>query len=191
MERVSISLSENERTELNRLIKGRNTPQKVVLRAKIIVFSADGVATGEIMERLQTTCPTITRWRRRYAERGVVGLRKDATRPGRKPCISAERVGEVIERTLHSTPVNGTHWSTRTMAAATGLSKATIQRVWKRHGLQPHRTETFKLSRDPQFLSKLQDVVGLYLDPPEKATLFSVDEKSQIQALDQLNRDCP
>jgi transposase len=100
-------------------------------------------------------------------------------------------VREVIERTLHSTPLNGTHWSTRTMAAATGLSKATIQRIWRAHGLQPHRTETFKLSRDPQFLEKLQDVVGLYLDPPEKAIVFSVDEKSQIQALDRTQPGLP
>jgi len=100
-------------------------------------------------------------------------------------------VGEVIERTLHSTPVNGTQWSTRTMAAATGLSKATIQRLWRDHGLQPHRTETFKLSRDPQFLAKLQDIVGLYLAPPEKAIVFSVDEKSQIQALDRTQPGLP
>jgi transposase len=121
----------------------------------------------------------------------VDGLRKDATRPGRKPRIGEGQVREVIERTLHSTPLNGTHWSTRTMAAATGLSKATIQRIWRAHGLQPHRTETFKLSRDPQFLEKLQDVVGLYLDPPEKAIVFSVDEKSQIQALDRTQPGLP
>jgi len=173
------------------MIRGRNTPQKVVLRAKSVVLSADGVPTKAIMQQLETTCPTISRWRERFVEQGVDGLRKDATRPGRKPRISEEQVREVIERTLHSTPVNGTHWSTRTMAAATGLSKATIQRLWRDHGLQPHRTETFKLSRDPQFLEKLQDVVGLYLDPPEKAIVFSVDEKSQIQALDRTQPGLP
>jgi transposase len=191
MERTPIPLSDGERAELERLIRGRNTPQKVVLRANIVVLTADGVPTSEIMERLKTTCPTITRWRQRYTEKGVEGLCKDATRPGRKPRIDDEQVREVIERTLHSTPVNGTHWSTRTMAAATGLSKATIQRLWSAHGLQPHRNETFKLSRDPQFLAKLEDVVGLYLDPPEKAIVFSVDEKSQIQALDRTQPGLP
>jgi transposase len=191
MERVPVSVSDSERAELERLMRGRNTPQKVVLRAKIVVLTADGVPTSEIMQQLKTTCPTITRWRQRYAEKGVDGLRKDATRPGRKPRITDEQVRAVIERTLHSTPVTGTHWSTRTMAAATGLSKATIQRLWRDHGLQPHRVETFKLSRDPQFLEKLQDVVGLYLDPPEKAIVFSVDEKSQIQALDRTQPGLP
>jgi transposase len=191
MERVLTSVSESDRAELERLIRGRNTPQKVVLRAKIVVLTADGTPTSEIVEQLKTTYPTISRWRRRYVQKGVDGLRKDATRPGRKPRIGEGQVREVIERTLHSTPLNGTHWSTRTMAAATGLSKATIQRIWRAHGLQPHRTETFKLSRDPQFLEKLQDVVGLYLDPPEKAIVFSVDEKSQIQALDRTQPGLP
>lgn len=191
MKRSSGSLSDGERAELERLIRGRSTPQKVVLRASIVVLTADGVATGEIMERLRTTCPTITRWRRRFDEQGVAGLCKDATRPGRKPSISAEQVADVIHRTLHSTPLNATQWSTRTMAAVTGLSKATIQRIWKQHGLQPHRQETFKLSRDPDFLAKLQDVAGLYLDPPEKAIVFSVDEKSQIQALDRTQPGLP
>ena len=191
MKRVPVSVSDHERAELERLIRGRNTPQKVAQRASIIVLSADGVPTSEIMEQLRTTCPTISRWRQRFAEKGVEGLRKDATRPGRKPRISEEQVREVIGLTLHSLPVNGTHWSTRTMAAASGLSKATIQRLWSNHGLQPHRVETFKLSRDPQFLEKLQDVVGLYLDPPEKAIVFSVDEKSQIQALDRTQPGLP
>lgn len=181
---MQISLTDEERTEVEGLIRARNTPQKVVLRARIILLSADMVPTSEISERLQTTYPTITRWRRRYAEQGVAGICKDAARPGRKPRISAEQVREVVERTLHSTPLNGTHWSTRTMAAATGLSKATVQRLWRAHGLQPRRTETFKLSRDPHFLEKLQDVAGLYLDPPEKAIVFSVDEKSHFRGHD-------
>lgn len=185
MERTQVRVSDGERADLERLIRGRNTPQKVVLRANIVVLTAAGVPTSEIMGRLKTTCPTITRWRSRYAEQGVEGLCKDATRPGRKPRINDEQVREVIERTLHSTPVNGTHWSTRTMAAATGLSKATIQRLWSAHGLQPHRTETFKLSQDPLFIEKVRDVVGLYLNPPDKALVLCVDEKAQIQALDQ------
>lgn len=191
MKRVCVSVKADERVELERLVRGRNTPQKVVLRAKIVLLSAAGAPTSEIVKQLETTYPTITRWRQRYAEEGVDGLRKDATRPGRTPRITSEQVREVIERTLHSTPANGTHWSTRTMAAATGLSKATVQRIWKAHGLQPHRQETFKLSGDPQFLEKLQDVAGLYLDPPDKAIVFSVDEKSQIQALDRTQPGLP
>lgn len=191
MERVSVSVSDGERTELGRLIRSRGTPQKVVLRAKIVVLSADGVATSAIMQQLGTTCPTITRWRQRYAEKGVEGLCKDATRPGRKRRIGDDQVRDVIERTLHSTPVNATHWSVRTMAKVIGLSPATIQRIWADHGLQPHRVKTFKLSSDPRFLEKLQDVVGLYLDPPEKAIVFSVDEKSQIQALDRTQPGLP
>ena len=191
MERLRVGVSDGDRSELGRLIRSRGTPQKVVLRAKIVLLSADGVATSKIMEQLQTTCPTITRWRQRYAEKGVEGLCKDATRPGRKRRISDGQVGDVIERTLHSTPVNATHWSVRTMAKATALSPATIQRIWSNHGLQPHRVKTFKLSSDPRFLEKLKDVVGLYLDPPEKAIVFSVDEKSQIQALDRSQPGLP
>lgn len=191
MESARLSLSDGQRAELDRLSRGRNTPQKVALRASIIVLTADGAATSEIVQRLATTYPTVTRWRQRFHERGVDGLRKDARRPGRKPRISPELRREVIERTLHSTPLNGTHWSTRTMATATGLSKASVQRIWAESGLRPHRTETFKLSRDPQFLAKLEDVVGLYLDPPEKAIVFSVDEKSQIQALDRTQPGLP
>lgn len=183
MERLSLSVSDGERAGLGRLIRARGTPQKVVLRAKIVLASADGLATSAIMHQLQTTCPAITRWRQRYAERGVEGLCKDATRPGRRRRIGGEQVGDVIERTLHSTPVNATHWSVRTMAKATALSPATIQRIWSNHGLQPHRVKNFKLSSDPRFLEKLKDVAGLYLDPPEKAIVFCVDEKSQIQAL--------
>lgn len=191
MERLRISVSDGERAELGRLIRARSTPQKVVLRAKIVLASADGVATSAIMQQFQTTCPTITRWRQRYAERGVEGLCKDATRPGRKRRIGDDQVGDVIERTLHSTPVNATHWSVRTMAKATALSPATIQRIWSNHGLQPHRVKNFKLSSDPRFLEKLKDVVGLYLNPPENAIVFSVDEKSQIQALDRSQPGLP
>ena len=143
------------------------------------------------MRQAETTYPTVTRWRKRYTKDGIEGLLKDAPRPGRKPRISDQQVREVVERTLHSTPVDATHWSTRSMAKATGLSPATIQRLWKAHGLQPHRVETFKLSRDPRFIEKLEDVVGLYLAPPEKAIVFSVDEKSQIQALDRTQPGLP
>jgi len=191
MKTAELMVPEEDRAELERLIRGRNTPQKVVMRARIIALTADGVPTARIVRDVEASYPTITRWRKRYREQGVEGLRKDAPRPGRKPRISEEQVRNVVERTLHSTPVNATHWSTRTMAAVSGLSKATVQRIWKAHGLQPHRSETFKLSRDPHFVEKLQDVIGLYLDPPEKAIVFSVDEKSQIQALDRTQPGLP
>jgi transposase len=169
---------------LERLVRGRNTPRKIVLRARVVLLSGDGVPTGEIMERLETTAPTITRWRDRYAQAGVPGLLQDGRRPGRKPALSDATVRGIVELTLRERPPHATHWSTRTMAAAAGVSAATVHRIWKAHGLQPHRVETFKLSRDPEFVPKLRDVVGLYVDPPEKAMVFSVDEKSQIQALD-------
>ena len=186
-----ISVSEVDRVLLGQLIRGRNTTQKVTLRAKIIVLSADMVPTSDIVKQLSTSYPTITRWRQRYAKQGVDGLRKDAKRPGRTPRISEEQVSEVVHRTLHSTPLDATHWSIRTMAAAIGLSRATIHRIWQGHGLKPHRSESFKLSADPKFKEKLEDVVGVYLNPPARAIVYSVDEKSQIQALDRTQPGLP
>lgn len=180
-----------DRTELERLVRGRNTPQKVALRARIVLLSGAGRSTGEIMEELGTTTPTITRWRDRYVAAGVAGLVHDAGRPGRKPSLSAATVAGVVELTLREKPADATHWSTRSMAAVAGISDTSVQRIWKAHGLQPHRVETFKLSRDPRFVEKLQDVVGLYVDPPKKALVFSVDEKSQIQALDRTQPGLP
>ena len=130
------------------------------------------------MHKLGTTTPTITRWRDRYETDGIPGLLKDRSRPGRKRRIEETKVREVVDRTLQEKPSNATHWSTRTLAAVVGLSPASIQRIWKAHGLKPHRVRTFKLSRDPLFVEKLQDVVGLYLNPPEHALVLSVDEKS-------------
>jgi transposase len=186
-----LALNEADRPVLERLVRARNTPQKVVLRAQIVVLSGEGVATCEIQRRLWTSVPTITRWRRRYVEAGVPGLVKDRTRPGRKPRISEAKTREVVERTLREKPAAATHWSTRSMAAVAGISPASVRRIWKAHGLQPHRVRTFKLSRDPQFVEKLTDVVGLYFDPPEKALVLSVDEKSQIQALDRTQPGLP
>jgi transposase len=186
-----ISLPEPDRNELERLLRARSTPQKVVLRAKIMLLGDDGVRTSEIRERLGTTTPTISRWRQRYEAAGVPGLLKDASRPGRKPSLSQATVAGVVELTLREKPPDTTHWSTRSMAAIAGISPASVRRIWKAHGLQPHRVRTFKLSRDPQFVEKLQDVVGLYVDPPKKALVFSVDEKSQIQALDRTQPGLP
>ena len=186
-----INLSDKDWEQLNQVVRNGNTPQKVALRARIVLLSADGISTGEIMSQLGTTTPTITRWRDRYKTDGVPGLLKDRSRPGRKRRIEEAKVNEVIERTLQEKPSHATHWSTRRLAAVVGLSSASIQRIWKAHGLKPHRVHTFKLSRDPHFVEKLQDVVGLYLNPPEHALVLSVDEKSQIQALDRTQPGLP
>ena len=151
----TLSVPETDRKELKRLVRAGNTSQKVVLRAKIVLLSDDGVPTGQIAERLQTTVPTISRWRERYEAGGVTGLLRDAPRPGRKPRLSAATVAAVVELTLREPPPDATHWSTRSMAAVAGISDTSVQRIWKAHGLQPHRVRTFKLSRDPQFIEKL------------------------------------
>ena len=186
-----INTSDKDREQLNQVVRNGNTPQKVALRARIVLLSADGISTGEIMHQLGTTIPTITRWRHRYETEGVPGLLKDRSRPGRKRRIEDAKIREVVERTLQDKPSNATHWSTRTLAEVVGLSPASIQRIWKAHGLKPHLVRTFKLSRDPHFIEKLQDVVGLYLNPPEHALVLSVDEKSQIQALDRTQPGLP
>lgn len=186
-----INTSDRDREQLNQVVRNGNTPQKIALRARIVLLSADGISTGEMMQQLGTTTPTISRWRDRYESEGIFGLLKDRSRPGRKRRIMDAKVREVVERTLQDKPSNATHWSTRSLAAVVGLSPASIQRIWKAHGLKPHRVRTFKLSRDPHFVEKLQDVVGLYLNPPEHALVLSVDEKSQIQALDRTQPGLP
>jgi transposase len=174
----------NQEKRLRFLVSSGRTPQKVALRARIVLLAGQGVPNHAIAARLGTSRPTVLLWRGRFARSGVPGLLKDARRPGRKKALAPEMIQRVVEATLHTTPPAATHWTLRTMARAQGLSRMTVQRIWKQHGLQPHRVETFKLSRDPHFVEKLRDVVGLYLDPPDKAVVLSVDEKSQIQALD-------
>ena len=186
-----IDASGKDRVQLNQMVRNGKTPQKVALRARIVLLSADRVPTGQIMRQLSTTTPTITRWRNRYETDGITGLLKDRSRPGRKRRIGEAKVREVVERTLQEKPSHSTHWSTRGLAAVAGLSPASVQRIWKAHGLKPHRVRTFKLSRDPHFVEKLRDIVGLYLNPPEHAIVLSVDEKSQIQALDRTQPGLP
>jgi transposase len=186
-----LNVIDKDRAELERIARNGNTPQKLALRANIALFSADGIATSRIMSQLGTTNPTITRWRNRYETAGIPGLLKDRSRPGRKKRIEDAKVREVVERTLQEKPLHATHWSTRSMADIIGLSPASIQRIWKAHGLKPHLIRSFKLSRDPYFIEKLHDIVGLYLNPPEHALVFSVDEKSQIQALDRTQPGLP
>lgn len=145
----------------------------------------------ESARELRTTTPTVMLWKERYLAGGLAAVVRDAPRPGRPPQVSAEKVAEVVERTIREKPPGATHWSTRTLAPVVGLSHTQVHRIWRAHGLKPHRQETFKVSTDADFLAKLEDVVGLYLDPPEKAVVFSVDEKSQIQALDRTQPGLP
>jgi putative transposase len=158
-------------------------PFGLVRRAKIILLSAEGVSNTEIAVRINTSQPTVCQWRKRYIQRGIQGLH-DELKPGRPRSIEDDKVAMVIRRTLDSKPKEATHWTLRSMARKTALSSATVFRIWQAFGVQPHRQEHFKLSTDPFFVEKVRDVVGLYLNPPDKALVLCVDEKSQIQALD-------
>jgi transposase len=180
---AALVLSEMERSELKSLAARRNTAQALALRARIILSSAEGHQNKAVAARLQVDKATVGKWRRRFVEQRLDGLR-DEPRSGAPRTIDDARIEAVIVRTLESTPPAATHWSSRGMAKACGLSVSTVQRVWRAFGLQPHRMETFKLSTDPDFVAKVRDVVGLYVSPPQHAVVLCVDEKSQIQALD-------
>lgn len=186
-----LKISDEQRRELERILRSRTTEQRVVMRARIVLAAADGKPNRVIARELGVSRPTVLQWRGRFAAGGVGVLVHDAPRPGRPRLIGTEKVDAVVRATLHSKPEAGTHWSVRTMAAAQGISPATVQRIWSAHGLKPHRVKTFKLSRDKQFVEKLRDVVGLYLNPPEHALVLSIDEKSQIQALDRTQPGLP
>jgi transposase len=164
--------------------RARSLPHRQVIRAKIVTMAADNVDSQDIAQALGVSRPTVQLWRQRFLAMRIPGLEKDAPRPGRNPRISPEKIQAVVEATLYRTPANATHWSTRSMAKEQGLSESSIRRIWKLHNLKPHLVETFKLSRDRHFVEKLHDVVGLYLNPPDKALVLCVDEKSQIQALE-------
>ncbi|MFD0384100.1 IS630 family transposase [Streptomyces stramineus] len=164
-------------------VRRRSSAQSLALRSRIVLESADGHAIAEVARRLGVTTDTVRAWRRRFLERRLDGL-CDEPRPGVPRKITDADVERVIAKTLEETPKDATHWSTRSMAAATGMSQSAISRIWRAFALQPHRAETFKMSKDPLFIDKVRDVVGLYLDPPERALVLCVDEKSQIQALD-------
>src|SRR3984957_12745519 len=182
IEQISVSPADRERLE--RLVRDRNTPQKVGWRAQIALRAGDGL-TAEGMAAAGGKSPlTGRRWRRRYVAKGVDGLLKDATRPSRVQPLSPEKIKQVVHMTLHEKPPKATHWSLRSMAAAADISYSSVQRIWQAHGLKPHLVKTFKISRDKNFATKVDDVVGLYLNPPDKALVLCVDEKSQIQALD-------
>jgi transposase len=186
-----IWLSPTDQATLEGWVSGRNTPQKLVWRAQIVLRSADRWGVMAIARAVGKSKVTVARWQERYLAKGVAGLRRDATRPGRKPPLGAETIQQVVHKTLHEKPPGGTHWSIRKMATASGLSSSSIQRIWKAHELKPHRVKTFKLSNDKRFAEKVQDIVGLYRNPPERALVLSVDEKSQIQALDRTQPGLP
>jgi transposase len=186
-----ISLSASDRERLERLVRDRNTSQKVVWRARIVLLAADGLTAEGIAAAVDKSLLTVRRWRRRYVAKGVDGLLKDATRPSRVKPLTPEKIKQVVDMTLHAKPAKATHWSVRSMAATAGVSYSSVQRIWRAHGLKPHLVETFKVSRDKNFATKVEDVVGLYLNPPEKALVLCVDEKSQIQALDRTQPGLP
>jgi len=181
--RTEVVLTAEDREVLERWARRPNTAQSLALRSRIILAAADGERSIDIANRLGVTDSTVGKWRVRFAQRGLDGLH-DEPRPGQPRKISDEQVEAVIVKTLEETPLNATHWSTRSMAAATGLNQTAVSRIWRAFGLKPHRTESFKLSPDPQFIDKVRDIVALYLNPPDAAVVLCVDEKSQIQALD-------
>jgi transposase len=187
----TIILSPEEQTALETWAHGRSLPARLVQRAQIIRMAAGGALNQDIARELRISRPTVQLWRQRFLALRVPGLEKDAPRPGRIPKISPRKIKAVIEATLHTTPPNATHWSTRTMAKAQNLSEATIRRIWKQHNLKPHLVNAFKLSRDTHFVEKLCDIVGLYLNPPDKSLVLCLDEKSQIQALDRTQPGLP
>lgn len=180
---VRIELSADTRRELEELVRRRRTSQGLARRAQIVLLAAEGLQNKEIVQRLKINADTVGIWRRRFAADGIDGL-YDEQRPGAPRQIGDAEIAETVRRTLEEVPRGATHWSQRSMAKATGYAPSTIHRIWKAFGLQPHRTETFKLSTDPFFVEKVRDIVGLYLTPPDRALVLCVDEKSQIQALD-------
>jgi len=188
---VAIDLDDAERTMLKRLKRIRRVSVRLAERAAIVLHAADGYENQQIGELMGITRQKVGRWRVRYAESGLEGIEKDAPRPGRRRRIDEKQRTAVVRKTLNETPEGQTHWSRATMSAATGLSESTIGRIWREHGLKPHRVETFKLSNDPEFVEKLNDIVGLYINPPEHAIVLSCDEKSQIQALDRTQPGLP
>ena len=186
-----IILTPGEQSTLAAWTRARSLPLRVVQRARIIQMAANAVLNQEIARAVGVSRPTVQLWRQRFLALRLPGLEKDAPRPGRKARISARKIQAVVDATLHTKPPHATHWSTRSMARAQHLSQATIQRIWKQHNLTPYQVKTFKLSRDKQFVEKLHDVVGLYLNPPDKSLVLCVDEKSQIQALDRTQPGLP
>ncbi|MGH8387552.1 MAG: IS630 family transposase [Pseudomonas sp.] len=188
---ISFTVSPSARRRLSSIVANRNSPQKHVWRCRIVLLSADSLGTAEIMRRTGKSKTCVWRWQERFMEEGVDGLLHDKTRPSRIPPLGPEIEERIVALTLCDPPGEVTHWTADAMAEAAGVSASAVRRIWKAHGLEPHRWRQFKLSNDPQFVEKLRDVVGLYVDPPAHAVVFSVDEKSQIQALDRTQPGLP
>jgi len=186
-----VVLSPEQRLALEAQARARRASARSVERARIVLLAAAGLQNQDIAAQLQIMPDTVARWRRRFLTGGIEALAKDAPRPGRPRTITDAQVRKVVRKTTQQTPSNATHWSTRTMAAATGISERSVRRIWRQHGLKPHLLRTFKVSRDPAFAEKLEAIVGLYLAPPEHALVLCVDEKSQIQALDRTQPGLP
>jgi len=186
-----VTLTEPDRQELEKWINAHRTPQQVAQRCRIVLAASKGLKDKDIAGDMQINFKTVSLWRQRFLSEGPDCLWEVAPGRGRKPTFTADKIENIINTTLQTLPKGATQWSCRTMAEKQGISKATINRIWQSHGLQPHRVKGFKLSRDPKFLEKLTDVVGLYLNPPEKALVLCVDEKSQIQALDRTQPGLP
>lgn len=188
---TSIDLSPEQRAQISQWLAALGTPQQIALRCRIVVACAAGKSESGVAAECEVNRKTVRLWRERFRSGGLGTLWEIAPGRGRKATYGPERIQQVIEATLQSKPPASTHWSCRTMAANSGLSKSTINNIWRSHNLKPHRTKTFKLSRDPRFLEKLTDVIGLYLNPPDKAMVLCVDEKSQIQALNRTQPGLP
>jgi transposase len=189
---LGLLVSGADRARLAAIVADRSSPQKHVWRARVVLLSADRVGTAEIMRRTGLSKPSVWRWQERYIEAGVEGLLRDKTRPSRVPALAEAKVAEVIQRTLDEPPPDeATHWTVRAMAAMSGVSPAKVHQIWQAAGLAPHRYRRFKLSDDPAFAEKVEDVVGLYVAPPKHAIVLSLDEKSQIQALDRTQPGLP
>jgi transposase len=186
-----VELTEDQRQTLQQWSRGRSLPARQVERARVVLLAADGKQDLEIAAEIGISNQKAARWRKRFLKLGLVGLVKDAPRPGRTPSITAAKVQEVVRKTTQEKPGNATQWSTRTMAEAAGLSEKSVRRIWHKHGLKPHLSRTFKVSNDPKFAEKLEAIVGLYLNPPEHAIVLCADEKSQIQALDRTQPGLP
>jgi transposase len=186
-----LQLKESDKKQLQQWVSAFGTPQQIAVRCRIVLDAAEGVSVDEMATRWETNRKTVMLWRKRFETEGLESLWEVATGRGRKPTYGPEKIQSIIDATLQSKPKGMTHWSCRLMAETQKVSKSTISNIWRSHNLKPHRTKTFKLSRDAKFLEKLTDVVGLYLNPPQQAVVLCVDEKSQIQALDRTQPGLP
>jgi transposase/transcriptional regulator with XRE-family HTH domain len=187
----AIKLTEAERKKLKSIAGSPRQPLRLIQRANIVLMAEKGLENVEIAQRLNVSVPLVGRWRRRYAASNFAGIEKDKTRPPGKPKTEPALVQTILDKTMQETPIAQTHWSQHSMAKAAGVSPSTVGRIWRAHGLKPHLVKTFKLSNDRLFAEKLEDVVGLYINPPEHAVVLCADEKSQIQALDRTQPGLP